>query len=159
MRTHVSRPGHRLSAGTAGGAPVVQRFAAPRPFAAQPAAVDQPRTLPDAVRGKMERAFGHDFSRIRVHEGGSAPAIGARAFARGESLHFAPGAFRPHSREGQAVLGHELAHVVQQRAWMVRPTTRLGGRPADLSPALESGADRAGALAARGEAVAGPLAA
>ncbi len=62
----------------------------------------------------MERAFGADFSDVRVHEGGSASALGALAMAQGDALHFAPGSSA--SSSGNELMGHELAHVVQQRA-------------------------------------------
>ncbi|HLM69368.1 MAG TPA: DUF4157 domain-containing protein, partial [Longimicrobium sp.] len=107
----------------------------------------------------MENSFGHDFSRIRVYEGGAAPALRAVAFTRREQLHFAPGAYRPYTMQGQALLGHELAHVVQQRAGMVRPTARLAGASANLDPTLETHADAAGRRAASGiEAFLRPIA-
>src|SRR5207249_5001801 len=67
--------------------------------------------LPDALRAKMERSFGHDFSNVRVRE---APGLLPLAFARGDELHFRPGEYDPHSRAGQRLIGHELAHVKQQ---------------------------------------------
>ena len=39
--------------------------------------------LPRGLRVDMERAFGHDFSRVRVGEGDEASALGALAFTRG----------------------------------------------------------------------------
>jgi hypothetical protein len=103
--------------------------------------------LPGAVQRKMEAAFGHDFSAVRVHHGGEAKSIGAAAFTRGTHLHFAPGLYQPHSPAGQRLLGHELAHVVQQRAGRVaRPA---GDVPINADPALEREADAAGARAAR----------
>ena len=39
----------------------------------------------------------------------------ARAFTFGEHIAFAPGQFDTGTREGRALLRHELAHVVQQR--------------------------------------------
>jgi len=67
------------------------------------------------VGGMMERAFGADFSDVRVHEGGDAAALGALAYTRGSDVHFRPGESDPGARGGQELLGHELAHVVQQR--------------------------------------------
>ena len=82
--------------------------------------------LPQAVRLQMQQAHGADFSAVRVHQGfGSdvagthARATGAVAYARGDNLHFAPGAYHPHSQQGQKLIGHELAHVVQQRGGRV----------------------------------------
>ena len=73
------------------------------------------RALPGDVRAKMDRSFGVDFAAVRVHEGQEAAAMGAEAYAHGDAVHFRPGAYDPHSASGQELLGHELAHVVQQR--------------------------------------------
>ena len=40
---------------------------------------------------------------------------------QGNNVHFAPGQYSPESGSGQKLLGHELAHVVQQRQGRVRP--------------------------------------
>jgi hypothetical protein len=130
------------------------------PAAAAPggdAAAAPGRALPAAVRGKMEAAFGADFSSVQVHEDGQAAGLGAVAFARGEHLHFQPGRFDPEGADGQALIGHELAHVVQQRAGRVAAPMGKGGVNAD--PALEAEADQMGARAARGEPTGGATAA
>lgn len=75
--------------------------------------------LPDAVRRTMEAAFNADFSAVRVHHGSAARNLGALAFTTGDDVHFAPGQYDPHTRRGLELLGHELAHVVQQRAGRV----------------------------------------
>src|SRR5436190_585978 len=77
------------------------------------------RPLPQKVRQKMERAFGQDFSDVCIHEGLQAPAIGALAYTKGADIHFTPGTYEPGSTSGQSLIGHELAHVVQQRAGRV----------------------------------------
>lgn len=108
--------------------------------------------MPADVSGKMERAFGADFSDVRVHEGPEAEEMGARAYAEGTDLHFAPGEYDPQSESGQELLGHELAHVVQQGAGQVDvPQGKGDGINADAG--LEAEADAAGARAARGERV------
>ncbi|MEM8961671.1 MAG: DUF4157 domain-containing protein [Acidobacteriota bacterium] len=72
--------------------------------------------LPSSLLARAEGFFRHDFSTIRVHRNSRRPEeIGAIAFAEGEDLHFSPGAFDPHRIAGERLLGHELAHVVQQR--------------------------------------------
>ncbi|HKX00818.1 MAG TPA: DUF4157 domain-containing protein [Bryobacteraceae bacterium] len=75
--------------------------------------------LPETIRHQMETSFGADFSSVRVHHGQEATLLGASAFTRGEHIHFAPGQYDPHSSTGQEMLGHELTHVVQQRAGRV----------------------------------------
>jgi hypothetical protein len=105
------------------------------------------RTLPDAVRGKMEAALGADFSGVRVHVGPQAERIGAIAFTLGSDIYFAPGRFQPETPHGQQLLGHELAHVVQQRQGRVR--NPIGSGVAVVQDlALEAEADRLGRQAA-----------
>ena len=76
----------------------------------------------------MESALGANFSDVRIHVGPEASAIGAIAFTWGSDIHFAPGQYNPHTPHGQSLLGHELTHVVQQRAgrWRIR-SARCGG--------------------------------
>jgi ribosomal protein S18 acetylase RimI-like enzyme len=103
--------------------------------------------LPEAVRGKMEAALGADFSNVRVHVGPQAERIGAIAFTVGSDIYFVPGRYQPHTVHGQQLLGHELAHVVQQRAGRVR--NPLGSGLAVVQDhALEAEADRLGQRAA-----------
>jgi hypothetical protein len=109
-------------------------------------------TLPPALRAKMEMAFATDFADVRIHEGGEAAAMGAVAYAHGNDLHFAPGAYDPTSEAGQALIGHELAHVVQQRNGRSRVQAKgADGAPLDTDAGLEAEADTMGARAARGE--------
>jgi hypothetical protein len=103
--------------------------------------------LPEAVRTKMEGFFKSDFSGVRIHVGPQASAIGAVAFTIGSQIFFAPGQYQPGSPNGQALLGHELAHVVQQRAGRVR--NPFGGGIAVVQDhALEREADEMGRRAA-----------
>lgn len=120
---------------------------------APPSSGGQP--LPDGVRAEMEKAFGADFSAVRIHEGGEAGAVGAHAYARGNDLFFAPGQYDPTSVPGKELLGHELAHVVQQRQGRVQATAQAKGLALNADASLEHEADAAGAKAARGEAVGG----
>ena len=102
--------------------------------------------LPPAVLAKMEGAFGADFSAVRVHVGPQASRIGALAFATGNDVYFAPGQYDPGSVRGQQLIGHELAHVVQQRQGRVRAPGN--GVSVVQDHALEAEADRLGARAA-----------
>lgn len=115
------------------------------------------RPLPDLLRTRMERAFGADFSSVRVHESAEAEAMGALAYTQGTNIFVAPGHHDPSSREGQELIGHELAHVVQQAQGRVVATEQATGAGVNRDPALEREADEGGARAARGEsAVAAP---
>jgi GNAT superfamily N-acetyltransferase len=103
--------------------------------------------LPRDVQSKMESALGANFSDVRIHVGPEAAAIGAIAFTWGTDIHFAPGQYNPHTPHGQSLLGHELAHVVQQRAGRV--SNPFGSGVAVVQDhALEAEADRLGHLAA-----------
>jgi ribosomal protein S18 acetylase RimI-like enzyme len=95
----------------------------------------------------MESALGASFSDVRIHVGPEASAIGAIAFTWGSDIHFAPGQYNPHTQEGQALLGHELTHVVQQRAGRV--ANPFGSGVAVVQDqGLEAEADRLGRQAA-----------
>lgn len=109
------------------------------------------RPLPGDVRGKLERSFASDFSQVRVFEGDAAPRLGARALARGAELHFAPGSYAPSTTLGQARIGHELAHLIQQSSGHSRATRTHAGVGIDDSPAREQQANVAGARAALGQ--------
>lgn len=107
--------------------------------------------LPRDVQAKMEAALGANFSDVRIHVGPEASAIGAIAFTWGSDLHFAPGQYNPHTPHGQFLLGHELAHVVQQRAGRV--ANPFGSGVAVVQDhALEAEADRLGRMASMSHA-------
>jgi len=106
--------------------------------------------LADGVRGKMESSFGADFSDVKVHRDGAAADLGAKAFTQGNHIHVKPG-IDTGSASGQALLGHELSHVQQQRAGRVAVQGK--GLPINRDPTLEAEADREGAKAAAGKRV------
>lgn len=90
----------------------------------QPAALQELRpgggqALPPAVRERLERVFGQDLGSVRVHVGPEAArlahAAGAHAFTLGEDIWFGEGEFAPGTAEGDALLMHELVHVLQGR--------------------------------------------
>jgi hypothetical protein len=105
------------------------------------------RALPETVQRKMEAFFGADFSDVRVFQGPQAQSIGAHAFTMGSRIYFAPGQYAPDTARGQQLLGHELTHVLQQRAGRVR-MPQGGGTVVVNDHALEAEADRMGARAA-----------
>ena len=74
--------------------------------------------LDTATRAFMEPRFGHDFSRVRVHNDANADtaarALNARAFTIGGDVSFASGEFQPETAAGRQLLAHELGHVIQQ---------------------------------------------
>ncbi len=105
------------------------------------------RPLPPTVRQKMESVFNTDFSDVRVHVGPQAQQIGAIAYTLGSNLYFAPGQYNPMSSNGQRLLGHELTHVMQQRAGRVRNPFGSGVAVVQ-DPGLEAEADLMGMRAA-----------
>lgn len=74
--------------------------------------------LPRAVRSFFEPRFGYDFSGVRVHTGSQAAeatrSVNARAFTLGKNVVFGAGQYSPGTTGTKKLLGHELAHVVQQ---------------------------------------------
>jgi hypothetical protein len=101
--------------------------------------------LPGELRGKFEASLGADLAGVRVHTGAesqhAADAVGARAYATGNDIHFGAGQYDPHSHEGQALIAHEVAHTVQQRGGSPRRQHKLAVSSA--GDAFEAEADRA----------------
>jgi len=77
------------------------------------------RPLDRSARAWLEPAFGHDFSRVRIHTdapaSASARALHALGYTVGDHIVFGAGRYAPHTVPGRVLLAHELAHVVQQR--------------------------------------------
>jgi len=78
------------------------------------------RPLESSTRGFMEERFAHDFSHVRVHRDGPvenvAPGMDAYAATRGSNIYIAPDSYAPETPFGRQILGHELAHVVQNES-------------------------------------------
>ncbi|GLZ79254.1 hypothetical protein Afil01_40610 [Actinorhabdospora filicis] len=103
------------------------------------------RALDASVAGPMGRSFGADFGGVEVHtDSPYATEQGARAVTVGNTIAFAPGEYRPGSVLGDALIAHELAHVLQQRdAGPGRQALREGGD----AGAVEADADHSAAKA------------
>lgn len=94
--------------------------------------------------------LGHDVSRVTVHQDGEAAALRTRAFARGNQIHFASGAYQPATLEGILLICHEILHIIQQREGRAPATGEIGGKAVNRDPALEAEADAgAASLAAK----------
>lgn len=105
--------------------------------------------LPETVQSKMEHGLGEDFSSVKIHkESAEATRMGALAFTNGENVHFAPGQFHPHTTPGQELIGHELAHVKQQRQGRVQHGIQAKGLSLNGDRSLEAEADVLGKRAA-----------
>jgi outer membrane protein OmpA-like peptidoglycan-associated protein len=119
-----------------------------RSFVSQTTATVPPRAdagkpLDPAAHAALAPRFGHDFGNVRVHADAAAAAstaaTNARAFTIGEDIAFAAGEYAPHSAAGQALIAHELAHVVQQS----RGSGRAGGCGGDAEQRADAAAARA----------------
>jgi hypothetical protein len=105
--------------------------------------------LPAQLKIQMESSMGADFSGVKLHTNSKeASQMGAKAFARGNDVHFAKGYYNPNSQAGKEMLGHELAHIVQQRQGKVKTTGTSGGYAVNTDDSLESQADNMGKKAA-----------
>jgi hypothetical protein len=112
--------------------------------------------LPHPLMQNMESSFGQDFSGVDVQSNSSrASGLSAKAFTEGESIHFAPGQFDPGTETGKNLIGHELAHVVQQRGGGVQSTgVEQSGVTFNNDQMLEQQANEWGGTAASGASVA-----
>jgi hypothetical protein len=103
--------------------------------------------LPPAVLSAMQSMFCAELDPVRVYPQSSfAESLGARAFACGDAIHFAPGEYHPESAEGWRVIGHELTHVLQQRHGYVHAAVVNSMVVVD-DPELEHEAEVAGTCA------------
>jgi hypothetical protein len=110
--------------------------------------------LEHSVRGRMERAFGQDFGRVRLHTGAGATAsarsLNAHAYTVGEDIVFQGAAYNPHTNAGIRMLAHELTHVLQQRSGPVPGTQGADGITiSDPTDAFEQEAERVAARLGR----------
>jgi hypothetical protein len=106
-------------------------------------------SLDGSIRSRMESAFGVGFSGVRVHTDSTAGKLSndmnARAFTLGRDVAFGSGEYRPGTPVGDALIAHELAHVVQQGAGESAAPQSKGVNPATSS--LELDADNAAVAA------------
>src|SRR5262249_52881600 len=99
--------------------------------------------LDGSALSRMQGAFGHDFSKVRVHTDTNAAQVAssldARAFTIGSDIAFGSGEYAPGTAIGDALLAHELAHVVQQSNGRASTDGSASGAPD--SQAIEEDAD------------------
>lgn len=101
------------------------------------------RPLDPVLRRRMEARFGADFAQVRLHaDADAADQAEANAYTVGERLVFDPAHYSPDTPDGQHLLAHELAHVVQQRR---------GGSAATGQATLETQARTAADAAVAGD--------
>lgn len=99
------------------------------------------RPLEHDTRMEMENALGGELKNVRIHTDSKsdelADELGAVAFTAGKDIFFKNGTYQPYSKAGKKLLGHELAHVVQQGN-KLEPPSRITD-PAE-SAEMEAGA-------------------
>lgn len=107
----------------------------------------QGQPLAPEIRQRFEPVYGQSLAGVRVHTGQAAhtaaESLNAIAFASGSDLFFTQSAFQPSTPQGLSLIGHELAHVVQQQYGLPGDANAL--RPAD--DAFERKADQLAASA------------
>lgn len=97
--------------------------------------------LPPDLRRRLEAILCCDLSAVRIAVDPRLMPAGALACAQGETIRLSPAAPDLRTPAGVAMLGHELAHVLQQRAGRV--SVAMDGAIVD-DAALESEADMIG---------------
>ncbi len=108
-------------------------------------ALGQPgRPLDASMRARMESLLGQDLGRVRAHSdpdsARSAQAVGARAYTVGTDIVLGEPGIAAGNAEGEMILLHELAHVMQQHFQTMSPDVASLGAS---SPSLEADADAA----------------
>lgn len=100
-------------------------------------------SLPTSTLSYMNKAFGTDFSYVRVHTSSEAQemsqGIQAKAFTHGSDIYFSKGQYSPDSSDGKELLAHELTHVVQQRGNIISQKGVQRSQDDDLIPKITWG--------------------
>ena len=111
----------------------------------------QSLALDSGLRSELEPLFKFDFRNVRIHNDNRGDAVakkyGARAVTHGPDIYFAAGQYNPNARTGRYLIGHELAHVVQQNPAVGSPSSR---NPIERASAAEQEAHAAGMAVAVG---------
>jgi hypothetical protein len=107
---------------------------------------DEPRQpaqrLDLLTQWRMGKTLGFDFSGVSIRPDSPEATGSTRAIVKDGEIHFREGAYRPGTPDGDWLIAHELAHVVQQRGGR--------GERAGSRRELEREADRAASLAMAG---------
>jgi hypothetical protein len=94
---------------------------------------EEGQPLEAGIRGPMERFFQHRLDQVRVFCGAdsrhAAEAHGAYALTHGQNIHLGPRGQSLPGKQKKALLAHEAAHTIQQRA--APPATQLSALTPD----------------------------
>ena len=100
--------------------------------------------LPGELQSKIANTMGEK-PNVKINLNSSkATKLDAIAVAQGKEIDFAPGQFKPHTKEGQQVIGHEFEHIRQQQKKLVKADTHIAGFPVNTNKGLEDSADKIG---------------
>jgi hypothetical protein len=107
--------------------------------------------LDSSTLTRMSAAFGTSFADVRVHTDAKGDALarqhGALAFTVGSHIAVAAGRYAPGTVEGDALLAHELTHVLQQRG--AAPASAQAAMAGGQSSSAEADADQGAEAALR----------
>jgi len=95
------------------------------------------KALPEALRERLEQVSGVDLSDVRIYSNElafeAAEAVSARAFTVGSDIVFGAGEYLPGSPAGDALISHEISHVVEHLG--AQPTVAAGTTQLKEDPA------------------------
>ena len=123
-----------------------QRAAQPIPPVVYDVLRSPGQPLDARARVMLERGFGHDFSRVRIHTDARAAestrAVDALAYTVGSDVVFGAGKYAPGTADGQRLLAHEMTHVIQQAGAPAGAALTLGQPGDPLEREADHVADR-----------------
>jgi hypothetical protein len=121
------------------------------PALAPPLVHDVVRSASQSLDGQtlalFANRFGRDFSHVRVHTDSraaqSAVAVNALAYTHRNHIAFGAGQYAPTTSSGRALLGHELAHTIQQSGPRASSgaAIEIGAPDSDLEREAESASE------------------
>jgi hypothetical protein len=122
---HRNEPGKKDPSGTSEGIPRFLHgtdtlFGTSEKTGGKPGSLPGGKSLDADTRSRCETRFDTEIRDVRVHTdrqaAESARALDADAFTVGQDIYFGSGQFNPDSKDGQKLLIHELAHVLQNQS-------------------------------------------
>ncbi|MCC6626337.1 MAG: DUF4157 domain-containing protein [Chloroflexi bacterium] len=117
--------------------PIIARATGPQRAAAQHMTASSGAPLHAPLRERFERLLHAPLGDVDIHSdaaaGEATAALGAAAVTVGPRIFFAPGRFQPEAPASDALLAHELVHVIQQRTGPARMALKRldGGHTSD----------------------------
>lgn len=143
---------HSATSSEEGAAPLQFSRAAAEGGTASPAAPPSTgggQEMPMELRQHMEGALGASFAGVKIEKDSSeADKMGALAMTDGETIKFGKGQFKPNTKEGMELIGHELGHIKERQTTEVAATGMENGVAVNTDRRSEDFADQMGQQAA-----------